>query len=98
MPFDCVAATPVDWANKFGIPGDNGGLSAGRKRRRPENDGKQLNDVPDTSGRDRGRVRNMICFNGDVRTLGTIDGRHVASPTRAPNLNPTRNEGGTVAG
>ena len=84
-------------ANKFGIP-DNGGLSAGRKRRRPENDGKQLNDVPDTSGRDRGRVRNMICFNGDVRTLGTIDGRHVASPTRAPNLNPTRNEGGTVAG
>ena len=32
-----------------------------------------------------------------MRTFGTIDGKHVASPTRAPDLNPARNEGGTVA-
>jgi hypothetical protein len=77
---------------------NRGGLRAGRKRRSTENDDKHLKDVPDTSGRDRGRVRNMVCLNSDVRALGTIDGRHIASPTRAPSLNRTRNEGGTVAG
>ena len=36
-------------ANKCGIPGDNGRLSAGRKQRRAETDGKQSNDVPNTA-------------------------------------------------
>jgi hypothetical protein len=78
-------------ANKIGIS-DRCGLRAGRKRHSTENDDKQLNDIPGPSGRDGAR------FNGDVRALGTIDGRHVASLIRAPSLNPTRNEGRTVAG
>ena len=75
-------------ANKVGIS-DRGGLRAGRKRRRTENDDKQLNDVPGPSGRDGAR------FNGKVRAL--IDGRHAAPPIPA-RLNPTRDEGRTVAG
>jgi len=78
-------------ANKSGIL-DHGGLRAGRKRRSAENDDKQLNDVPGPCGRDGAR------FNGDVRALRTIDVRHVAPPSPALSLNPTRNEGRTVAG
>src|SRR5579863_1090318 len=86
---------------------DRARLGAGRKRRSPEDDDQRLKDISDTSGRGQGRVGNMICFNSgartgnirtsDVRTLGAIDG-HVASLALAPNLKPTRNEGGTVAG
>jgi hypothetical protein len=39
-------------ADKFRVLGDDRGLSAGRKPRRPESDGKALNDVPDTRGRE----------------------------------------------
>ena len=78
-------------ANKVGIS-DRGGLRAGRKRRSTENDDKQLNDVPGPSGRDGAR------FNSEVRALGTIDGRHVATPILPPRSNPTRNGGRTVAG
>ena len=41
-----------------------------------------MNQVPDASARNR--VRN----NDEVRSPGTIDGRHVAYPSRVPNLNP----------
>ena len=82
-------------ADKFRIS-LHAGLSAGRKRCSPENDDNRSTYVPETSGRDRGRLGNMSCFNGDVRVVGTIDG-HVASPIPAPNLSPTRNEGRTVA-
>ena len=78
-------------ANKVGIS-HRGGLRTGRKRRRTENDDKQLNDVSGPSGRHDAR------FNSEVRGLGTIDGRHVASPIPAGSLNPTCNEGRTVAG
>jgi hypothetical protein len=84
-------------ADESGIFGDDRGLGAGRKRRCAESDGKQSNDFPDTRGRVRGRVGNMICFNrdarslrtagslGTARSLGTTDGRHFVSPTCAPH-------------
>jgi hypothetical protein len=80
---------------------DRRGLSAGRKKPGSENHDKQSNDVPGASDQDRGRDRERTCSSSGARTLGstlgTIDGKHIASPTRAPDLNPTRNEGRTVA-
>src|ERR1700761_1152554 len=93
MPIDRAATMPADWGMR-----DGRGLRASRKRRSGEGDHKQPGDVPDARGRDQGRVRKIIRdIRTDVRTLGTIDGNHVASPTRAPTLNPGPNEGRTVA-
>jgi len=72
-------------ARNFGLS-HRTGLSAGRKRRGGENDHRQSNDMSDT------RVRTL-----DERMLGTIAGKHVVSPNRAPGPSPTRNEGRTVA-
>ena len=97
MSLDRAEEMPVDWpGRKFGIFGDNRGLSASRKQGPSESDGKQPNDVPNSRGRNQGRVKiNTVCFNVDARSSGTADGRHVASPTRAPNPspNPTGNHG-----
>ena len=67
-------------ADKSGIFADDRGLGTGRKRRRPESDGNQLNDVAGTRRRVPGRFRIMICFNREVRSPGTADGRHLVSP------------------
>jgi len=69
------------WAgtNKIGVS-DRGRFRAGRKRCSAENGRKQSNDVSSPSGRDGARLR------GDVRVLGTSDGRHAATP--AQNTGP----------
>jgi hypothetical protein len=87
-------------AKKSGVFGDHGGLRAGGKRRRAEHCGKQSNDFPDTRGRARARVRNRACVTIDARGTGTANGRHIASPIRAPNQRPisTRHQGGLQSG
>jgi hypothetical protein len=74
-------------ANKLGISGDDGGrLSAGRKQSPCQSDDKQTDGVPNGRGRVRQRVQtNTGCLTIDARYSGTADGRHVASPTRAPS-------------
>jgi hypothetical protein len=70
---------------------NRGGLGTGRKRRSPENDDKQSKDVPDTSARDRGSVRNRIFFSSDAPTLGipgTIDGIHLHPQPVPPSQTP----------
>jgi hypothetical protein len=51
----------------FKVFGNHRGLSAGRKRSRCQSDGKQLNDVAHTSGRDQRRIEMItVRFNVDV--------------------------------
>jgi hypothetical protein len=70
---------------KPGISADNGGLGAGRKQAARESDGQQPNDVPNSSGRSQNRVTiDAARLDLDARNSGTVDGRHVASPIRAP--------------
>jgi hypothetical protein len=62
------------------VLGDNRGLSASRKRSRSQNDGEQLNDVPNTSSPDQlGVGMNPVYFNVNVRSSGITDGRHVVT-------------------
>ncbi len=87
---------------KSGVSADDRGLRAGRKRRRRERCGQQLNEFPNARDRYRRRVK-MVCLNLDARRTGTVDGRHVASPILCPQPKPKRdtktepNKGVTVA-
>jgi hypothetical protein len=80
--------------SKFRIPGDNGGLGAGRQQAPCQRDGKQPSDVPNSRTRDHGRARmNTVRFNvgarnPGTRSAGTVSGRHVVSPICAPAPKP----------
>src|SRR3979490_2257444 len=68
------------------ISGDDRGLRASREQGPSQSDGKQPDDVPDTSGRHVST--NTVYSNANARNSGTGDGSHDASPTRAPARTP----------